>query len=84
MVNVGDRVRDKVTGFVGIVIGKTTWLNGCNRLGVQPTVLHEGKPIDAVWFDEPQLELVEAEAVSPGPRSTGGPISAPKQKSNPK
>ena len=32
----GDLVKDKVTGFTGIVICRAVWLNGCARLTVQP------------------------------------------------
>lgn len=59
MLDLGDRVQDRLTGFQGIVISRTAWINGCARLGVQPRGLHEGKPLDSVVFDENQLELLE-------------------------
>lgn len=30
-VNLGDRVKDQVTGFEGIAIARTEWLFGCPR-----------------------------------------------------
>jgi len=53
----GDSVRDSISGFEGVVIGITEWLYGCRRCGVQSTALHEGKPISAEWFDSPQLRV---------------------------
>ena len=65
MVNLGDRARDKITGFVGIVVGRTEWLYGCQRLALKSEELKDGKTLDAEWFDEPQVELVDAAAVRP-------------------
>lgn len=28
----GDKVRDAITGFKGIAMAQTTWLNGCRRI----------------------------------------------------
>lgn len=83
--NLGDRVKDPITGLSGIVVCVTTWLNGCVRVGLQPEKLQSGKPPDIVYFDETQLRLVRqrvheplmlqvAEAPAPsGRRSNGGP-----------
>lgn len=81
----GDRVKDPITGLQGVVTCVTTWLHGCIRLGVQPEELKDGKPLDAIYFDQSQLVLVESRvheplilAVVPAPepikrRSNGGP-----------
>jgi hypothetical protein len=34
-INLGAFVKDKITGFEGIVIGRTQWLYGCVRYTVQ-------------------------------------------------
>jgi len=86
---VGDMVRERITGFTGIVTAITTWLNGCKRCGVQPVGLHEGKPIEAEWYDLEQVDVIErgsyfkatfvnkdAEVSAPPPR-TGGPQNDP-------
>ena len=65
----GDRVKDTITGFEGIVIGITSWFHGCDTIGVKPEKLHDGKPIEAVWFDILRLEKIEekvSEVVPPG------------------
>lgn len=79
-IKLGDKVKDKVTGFKGIAIGVTTWLHGCKRIAVQPQELKDGKPIDALSFDEPQLEMIESEKIKTGSRETGGPRPEPAQR----
>jgi hypothetical protein len=68
----GTKVRDKITGFVGVAVCKTDWMYGCRRYGVQAVDIHEGKPVEVVYFDEPQLCVI-TEAASSNPKSTGGP-----------
>jgi hypothetical protein len=76
MINLGDKVKDVVTGLTGIAVAKTHYLQGCTRIGVQPQELKDGKPVEASWFDEPQLEVVEAGVVKPRSeegKNPGGP-----------
>lgn len=56
----GDQVRDTVTGFTGIVIGVTEWLNGCGRVHVKRQELVNGKTVDSEVFDIVQLEVVKS------------------------
>lgn len=78
MVNLGDKVRDRVTGFEGVAVAKTTWLSGCDRFTVQPQgVTAEWKTLDTETFDVTQLEVVEAGAVQIERRDTGGPRPEP-------
>lgn len=76
---VGDVVRDTLTGFEGVAVGITEWLHGCKRVTIQPQKLHDGKPIEAMTFDAPQLVLVKAMQHQPM-RSTGGPRPEPQRK----
>ena len=55
----GDTVKDSVSGFVGVAVAKTEWLNGCTRWTVQPPVDKEGKLPETATFDEPQLARQE-------------------------
>lgn len=74
-VKLGSKVKDKVTGFIGIAVGATEYLQGCRRIGIQSQTLHDGKTIDAHWFDEPQLIVIK-EGVITGPDDdddNGGP-----------
>lgn len=80
MLNLGDKVKDRLSGMTGIVTGRTEYLYGCRSVMVNPGVVHEGKPVDSTWLDEDRCELVEAAAV-PMPATAadaaGGPISTP-------
>lgn len=68
----GDKVKDVVTGFTGILIAEHKWLHGCRRVTIQPQELKDGKPVEAQSFDDQQCELVEA-GVVPTTAATGGP-----------
>lgn len=54
----GKKAKDKITGFQGILTARCEFLTGCNRYAIQPTELKDGKPIDAIYFDEAQIEIV--------------------------
>lgn len=86
IVELGDKVKDSVTGFAGIAIAKIEWLHGCIRVTVQPDKLGgDGKPLDVETFDEPQLIVTKAAKVKSGAnRDRGGPIPNPVQKGSPK
>ena len=59
-IKLGDRVRDSITGFEGIVIAYTKWLTGCDRLSVLPTELKkDGGLVGDEVFDITRLEKVE-------------------------
>ncbi len=84
-VELGDIVKDKVTGFKGVVVGVTNWLYGCARAIVQPEgVNKDGKTYDNQSFDVPQLEVVKKAKVivAPIPKNekTGGPRMTPAHK----
>lgn len=62
-IQLGDRVKDKVSGFTGIVTGITYWLQGCRRIGLAPQEVKDGKILDMVWLDEPQVTIVKRAVV---------------------
>jgi hypothetical protein len=72
MVQLGDKVRDRVTGATGIATGIAEYLYGCRRISVQPVRLDKGKPVEGQWFDEPSL-IVLVPAKKPNVLSGGGP-----------
>lgn len=83
MINLGDRVKDRITGFVGIATARTEWINGCVRFGVQSDTLKDGLPTEAQWFDEPQLAVLKAGQVQLGRSEKGGPIPTPRRAADP-
>lgn len=77
--NLGDKVKDRISGFSGIVTARLEYLNGCLRMQVSPDkVDKEGKVPEGYIFDVEQLDLVKAGVhaiASPG----GGPMPTPKR-----
>lgn len=61
----GDLVRDRVTGFEGVVTGFTTFITGCDQYLVNPPV-KDGSYQDGKWLDDVRLELVAAAKVTLG------------------
>lgn len=59
MVELGDEVKDRVTGYQGIATSRHTYLQGCDRIGVQKKVGKDGKVPEAQIFDEPQLIIIK-------------------------
>ena len=80
----GCAAKDTVTGFTGIVINVTEWFNGCIRWGIQPRMLREGKPIDAQFFDDAQVEYLGVGMLkSRKLKDTGGDRTAPIRAADP-
>lgn len=77
MITLGDTARDTITGFTGVVIADTKWLHGCRRLTLQPRELKDGKPVESMTFDEPQLVKVETTPAEASSAAGGGPRPEP-------
>lgn len=76
-ISLGDHVKHKITGFEGIVLCITTWLNGCIRIGVQPRKLtKEGKIGDVETIDVSELTILKKAFITPPTASPGGPTKA--------
>ena len=69
----GQKVKDMVSGCVGIINASSIWLNGCIQYSVQPEI-KKGEMPDSWWFDEKQIELID-EGINKKvkPSNTGGP-----------
>lgn len=72
-INLGERVRDPISGGEGTVVGRTEWLHGCIRLVIQPEGLKDGVPFETFTVDEPQVERVKARAAERGDGGPAGP-----------
>lgn len=63
MIQLGQHVRDSVTGFQGVVTGRAEYLFEATTCRIHKTELTtDGKPYDPLWFEEARLEIVDAEA----------------------
>ena len=66
LIKLGDKVKDRVSGFEGIAVGVYTYLYGCRRIGVQPCTLKEDGSVKALHaFDEHQLVIIEPSVIEP-------------------
>lgn len=81
-IELGDRAKDMVSGWTGIVTARHEYLNGCVRYTIESSD-KDGKP-EAFAFDEQQIQVTEYNAVTPihyhdgsvksaAPAHTGGP-----------
>ncbi len=68
----GKEVKDRISGFRGIAISETSYLQGCTRLSVQPPVKKDGTLPDPRPFDELDL-IVVGSGVVIGGIDPGGP-----------
>ena len=63
MFEFGVSAQDKISGFVGVVIGKASYITGCDQYLIQPRMntkqVREGQKPDAQWFDENRLEEID-------------------------
>ncbi len=58
-VNLGDKVKDLVSGFEGTAISTHHYLYGCVRVCVVSRVGEDNVFKSGEYFDEPQLEVLE-------------------------
>jgi len=71
----GTKVKDKITGYKGIIVSQTVYMTGCNRYGVQSQKLgNTGKPQDWVFIDEDQLVSC-GKIISLNRQQSGGPAT---------
>lgn len=57
-IQLGQRVKDRMTNLTGIAVSRTKYLYGCVRIGIQPEETKDGRPVEQVYLDEPQLEVL--------------------------
>lgn len=65
MFKLGVKVRDKVTGFEGIVTSRVEYMNGCVQYCVKPKAKKGEKMPDGEYIDVEQLEYVDDGVVKP-------------------
>ncbi len=72
-IKLGAEVRDKVTGYSGIAVARTEYLQGCARITVQAKVKEDGEVPDELTFDEPLLEVTGRGILPEEKEPAGGP-----------
>ena len=80
MTKLGTRVRDRITGFTGIVTGVCHYISGCNQALVVPPVDDQGKRRESEWFDVQRLQrLDESNVVLDNDETPGCDAPPPKR-----
>ncbi len=63
----GQRVKDCITGFSGVIMGRSQFITGCNQYALCPTKLDkDGKRMDWEYFDENRLVVTGKGITLPG------------------
>ena len=60
----GRRVKDRITGFTGVVTGRVEYITGCNLVLVAPPLGPDGALRDSAWFDEQHVTYVDEERIT--------------------
>jgi len=71
----GKEAKDKVTGFKGVITGRSDFIAGCRQYCLTPPMKDDGKLADAHWFDEERIEVV-GDGVAIAAVKTGGPVGS--------
>jgi hypothetical protein len=80
----GEIVKDVITGFSGVIIGRCDYLTGCKQYQINPQKLDEkGIPQEALWIDESQVEKTRKKPLVLNKKGDEGPREAPKNCNQP-
>jgi hypothetical protein len=72
--NLLDELKDIVTGFTGVVLGRTEYATGCTHYGLQSKdIRKDGVPIDWLWYDESRLVSTGKKVKTYRAPNTSGP-----------
>lgn len=73
----GTKVKHRVHGLTGVIVGRTEWLHNSVTYSVSPGELDkDGKPRENIGFDEDALEPV-VQVHKDTEVGTGGPVQSP-------
>ena len=57
-IKLGDKVRCKITGFMGTAVARTEFINGCTQYNVVGNVAKDGKYPEEINIDIESLEVL--------------------------
>lgn len=76
MITLGNKYKDSVTGYEGLAVSRTEYINGCTQIGLQARIDKDGKVPKIQFFDEQDVDP-ESKA------KVGGPATAPPPRATP-
>lgn len=75
--DLGVTLKHRITGFTGVVRGRSQYLTGCNQYALQNKKLNkDGLPTEWQWYDEnilEQVKNVKKISLDSKEKKTGGP-----------
>jgi hypothetical protein len=78
-IKLGQKVKDIISGFEGVVTGHVEYITGCNQALVQPAAKPDGDFVDNRWIDDDRLRIVNAEPISLKITHAGPDTQAPRR-----
>jgi len=63
VIELGDTVKDRISGYTGVVTGINYYLYSSPRINVKSKELNNGIPLEEQVFDEVELEIVEKQTI---------------------
>lgn len=60
----GQTVKDRITGFKGVVTGLVDYISGCRQALVSPTTKPDGDFAHSHWFDTDRLDVQDVAVVT--------------------
>jgi hypothetical protein len=78
IIEFGKEYRDRISGFVGVCTGKSSFISGCDQVLLVPKIGEDGSYKDGHWFDDERLISVESERPVQRTSRRGGPQQTPK------
>jgi len=77
MIEMGVKVKDKVTGFTGCIIARHIYITGCDVYSVSPGKMLANGDLPQVYdFDEGRLDILKGGRINPETlqvKASGGP-----------
>jgi len=74
VIKLGDKVKCKLSGFIGVACARTEFINGCIQYEVLPKAKKSGEMPESVGIDEQSLEII-GKKKEIKKKTTGGPMS---------
>lgn len=76
-IGLGDKVRDRVSGFEGIATGRYEYIFGCLQYSVTPPNKEQKDDVKPRAFDDGALDIIERNAVQRWPTDTSAAAQHP-------
>lgn len=81
-IEMGDKVKDTLSGFTGVVLARSEHMTGCNQLYILPVSDKDNDMKDGHWFDVERIEKLKAAVIEVKPRLTGRDVPPPSRTVN--